>query len=226
MITFGYKSKFSSILRACAAAAIGLVMLINTDATVTVVKIVASFLFAAGVVTFAHGYIKRNTGALPLMSVNAIVDIVMGLLLFLFPHQVADFIPRLIGVALVIFGALQVIVLAGTLSLVGSGRGSMLLSVIALVGGILLVFSPFSLAVMKIIAGVFLLVYGVSEVLSMSRVMKAQEAYEIKFGQQNQNSGSTIDAEQTTYTSSSTSGTKIDTSGISDAKEVEFTKED
>lgn len=225
MITFGYKSKFSSILRACAAAAIGLVMLINTDATVTVVKIVASFLFAAGVVTFAHGYVKRNTGALPLMSVNAVVDIVLGLLLFLFPHQVADFIPRLIGVALVIFGALQVIVLAGTLSLVGSGRGSMILSVVALVGGILLVFSPFSLAVMKVIAGVFLLVYGVSEALSMTRIMKAQEAYEVKFGQQNQGGDSSLDAEQTAYTSS-TSGTKIDTSGISDAKEVEFTKED
>lgn len=224
MVTFGYKSKFSSILRSCAAAAIGLVMLINTDATVTVVKIVASFLFAAGAVTFAHGYVKRSTGALPLMSVNAVVDIVLGILLFLFPNQVADFIPRLIGVALVIFGALQVIVLAGTLSLVGSGRASMILSILALVGGILLVFSPFSLAVMKVIAGVFLLVYGVSEILSMSRVTKAQEAYDIKFGRQGQ-FNTDMEAEDVQYPSSADK-TKLDTSGISDAKEVEFTKED
>jgi len=222
MITFGYKSKFSSILRACAAVAIGLVMLVSTDATVTVVKIVAAFLFAAGIVTFAHGYMKRETGALPLMSVNAVVDIVLGLLLFLMPTQIANFIPRLIGVALVIFGALQVIVLSGTFSLIGSSTLSMILSVAALVGGILLVFSPFSLAIMKVIAGVFLLVYGLSEILSMLRVKKAQEAYDIKFSRENAPETNTYSGE-TASTGSSSS--KLDTSGISDAKEVEFTKE-
>lgn len=48
MITFGYNNKFSSILRSLAAIAIGLVMVCATDATTTVVKIIAAFLFAAG----------------------------------------------------------------------------------------------------------------------------------------------------------------------------------
>ena len=63
MITFGYKSKFSSILRACAAIAIGAVMIISTNATETVVRVIAAFLFAAGLVSLLYGYTNRKSGA-------------------------------------------------------------------------------------------------------------------------------------------------------------------
>ena len=55
MITFGYKNKFSGVMRALAAIAIGLVMVCSTEATTNVVKIIAAFLFAAGLVSFAYG---------------------------------------------------------------------------------------------------------------------------------------------------------------------------
>ena len=185
MITFGYNSKFSSILRSLSAIAIGLVMVISTNATVTVVKIIAAFLFAAGVVSFVYGYLNRRSGAMSLMTVNAVVDIVIGLLLFLFPTTVAGIIVTLIGIAILLFAVLQLVVLSGTLSLVGMGGFSLVLCIIALVGGITLLFNPFSERVMSILAGVFLVVYGISDLLSMFRVTKAKEAYEIKFGQEN-----------------------------------------
>ena len=185
MITFGYNSKFSSILRSLSAIAIGLVMVISTNATVTVVKIIAAFLFAAGVVSFVYGYLNRRSGAMSLMTVNAVVDIVIGLLLFLFPTAVAGIIVTLIGIAILLFAVLQLVVLSGTLSLVGMGGFSLVLCIIALVGGITLLFNPFSERVMSILAGVFLVVYGISDLLSMFRVTKAKEAYEIKFGQEN-----------------------------------------
>ena len=185
MITFGYNSKFSSILRSLSAIAIGLVMVISTNATVTVVKIIAAFLFAAGVVSFVYGYLNRRSGAMSLMTVNAVVDIVIGLLLFLFPTAVAGIIVTLIGIAILLFAVLQLVVLSGTLSLVGMGGFSLVLCIIALVGGITLLFNPFSERVMSILAGVFLVVYGISDLLSMFRVTKAKEAYELKFGQEN-----------------------------------------
>ena len=185
MITFGYNSKFSSILRSLSAIARGLVMVISTNATVTVVKIIAAFLFAAGVVSFVYGYLNRRSGAMSLMTVNAVVDIVIGLLLFLFPTAVAGIIVTLIGIAILLFAVLQLVVLSGTLSLVGMGGFSLVLCIIALVGGITLLFNPFSERVMSILAGVFLVVYGISDLLSMFRVTKAKEAYEIKFGQEN-----------------------------------------
>ena len=185
MITFGYNNKFSSILRSLSAIAIGLVMVISTNATVTVVKIIAAFLFAAGVVSFVYGYLNRRSGAMSLMTVSAVVDIVIGLLLFLFPTAVAGIIVTLIGIAILLFAVLQLVVLSGTLSLVGMGGFSLVLCIIALVGGITLLFNPFSERVMSILAGVFLVVYGISDLLSMFRVTKAKEAYEIKFGQEN-----------------------------------------
>ena len=170
MITFGYNSKFSSILRSLSAIAIGLVMVVSTNATVTVVKIIAAFLFAAGVVSFIYGYVNRKNGAMTLMSVNAAVDIVIGLLLFLFPTAVAGVIVTLIGVAVLIFGIIQLIVLTGTMSLVGMGGFSLILCIFALIGGITLLFNPFSERVMSLLAGILLIVYGVSDLISMFRV--------------------------------------------------------
>ena len=210
MITFGYNSKFSSILRSLSAIAIGLVMVISTNATVTVVKIIAAFLFAAGVVSFVYGYLNRRSGAMSLMTVNAVVDIVIGLLLFLFPTAVAGIIVTLIGIAILLFAVLQLVVLSGTLSLVGMGGFSLVLCIIALVGGITLLFNPFSERVMSILAGVFLVVYGISDLLSMFRVTKAKEAYEIKFGQENretQQDGSDVPE------------------SLADVKDVEYRKE-
>ena len=181
MITFGYNSKFSSILRSLSAVAIGLVMVISTNATVTVVKIIAAFLFAAGVVSFIYGYANRKNGAMTLMSVNAAVDIVIGLLLYLFPTAIAGVIVTLIGVAILIFAIIQLIVLTGTMSLVGMGGFSLILCIFALIGGITLLFNPFSERVMSLLAGIFLIVYGISDLISVFRVQKAREAFEIKF---------------------------------------------
>ena len=181
MITFGYNSKFSSILRSLSAIAIGLVMVVSNNATVTVVRIIAAFLFAAGVVSFIYGFVNRKNGAMALMSVNAAVDIVIGLLLYLFPTAVAGVIVTLIGVAVLIFGIIQLIVLTGTMSLVGMGGFSLILCIFALIGGITLLFNPFSEKVMSLLAGILLIVYGVSDLISMFRVIKAREADEIKF---------------------------------------------
>ncbi len=180
MITFGYNNKVSSILRALCAIAIGLVMVFNADATVKVVQIIAAFLFAAGVVSFGYGYANRKSGAMTLMTVNAVVDIVIGLLLFLFPHWVAGAIVFVIGVVILLLGIIQFFALYAASSLIGGG-GSLIFSLIAIGGGVLLLFNPFSERVMSVLAGVFLIYYGVSELLSMRKVRKAKEEYDIKF---------------------------------------------
>lgn len=54
------QNKFSGVLRALAAIAIGLVMVCSTEATTNVVKIIAAFLFAAGLVSFAYGLAHKK----------------------------------------------------------------------------------------------------------------------------------------------------------------------
>lgn len=195
MITFGYNNKFSSILRSLAAIAIGLVMVCATDATTTVVQIIAAFLFAAGIVSFAYGFANRKSGTFGLMTVNAVVDIVIGLILFLWPGFVAGVIVAIIGIVILAFGVIQILALAGTMSLLGSGGLNILLACLAIAGGIVLIFNPFSERVMSILAGVFLIYYGITDLISMRRVSKAKKEYEIHFTETRVDPDSTIDVD-------------------------------
>lgn len=195
MITFGYNNKFSSILRSLAAIAIGLVMVCATDATTTVVQIIAAFLFAAGIVSFAYGFAHRKSGTFGLMTVNAVVDIVIGLILFLWPPFVAGVIVTIIGIVILAFGVIQILALAGTMSLLGSGGLNILLAFLAVAGGIVLIFNPFSERVMSILAGVFLIYYGITDLISMRRVSKAKKEYEIHFTETRVDPDSTIDSD-------------------------------
>ena len=214
MIVLGYKTKFDSIVRAVAAIGIGLVMVFGNNAPVTVVKIIAGLLVLAGIASLVYGIIKKKeNGMYQLLVVNACLDIVLGILLFINPQWVANFIVYAIGVVLVLFGALQLIVLAGTMSLLGAGFSSLLLSVCAIVGGAFLLFNPFTLSVMSIIAGCFMILYGVSELISTWKVSKAKKEYEIRRGPVP--SGPTAPEPG-----------KIDASGIGDAREVEYERID
>lgn len=195
MITFGYNNKFSSILRSLAAIAIGLVMVCATDATTTVVQIIAAFLFAAGIVSFAYGFANRKSGTFGLMTVNAVVDIVIGLILFLWPGFVAGVIVAIIGIVILVFGVIQILALAGTMSLLGSGGLNILLAFLAIAGGIVLIFNPFSERVMSILAGVFLIYYGITDLISMRRVSKAKKEYDIHFTETRVDPDSTIDVD-------------------------------
>lgn len=181
MIFFGYKTRFSSILRALSAIAIGLVMLLRTDASVVVVKIIAALLVVAGIVSLIHGYTKRKEGALPLMCVNGGVDILLGLILFFWPGAVAGFIVAAIGIVLILFGILQFVVMSGTISLLGAGLIPLLLSGLAVIGGITLLANPWENTVMSRLAGILLIYYGVTELLSTRRMTRAREEYEIRY---------------------------------------------
>ena len=203
MITFGYKTKFSSLVRAAGAIGIGLVLIFGNNAPTLVVKLIAILLVVAGVVSLVYG-VKKNKeqGMYQLLVINACLDIILGLLLYFNPQWIAGIIIYLIGIVLILFGALQLLALSGTLSMLGAGFSSLILSVCAIVGGAFLLFNPLSIKVMSVIAGFFMVLYGVSEIVSTYRIGKARSE------------------------APSTPMNQIDVSGIGDAKEVEYEKVD
>ena len=212
MITLGYKTKFDSVTRAAAAIGIGLVMVFGGNAPTMVVKIIAALLIVAGIVSLIYGLVKsKENGMYRLLLVNAGLDIAIGLLLFFNPQWVAGIIVYAIGIVLILFGALQLLVLSGTMSLLGAGFSSLILSVCAIIGGAFLLFNPFTINVMSVIAGLLLMLYGVSELISTFKVVKAKKEYEIR---------------RTSTPSANGTGEpgKIDTSGIGDAREVDYEK--
>lgn len=207
MITLGYKTKFDSVTRAAAAIGIGLVMAFGGNAPALVVKIIAILLVVAGIASLIYGLVKsKENGVYQLLLINAGLDIALGLLLFFNPQWIAGVIVYAIGIILILFGGLQLIALAGAMSLLGAGFSSLLLSVLAVVGGAFLLFNPFTINVMSIIAGCLLIVYGVAELISAFRMQKAREEFEIRraempSGPNVRETGSTslADAKEVTY---------------------------
>ena len=180
MITFGYTNKFNGPLRALVALAVGIVMVISpSEAMNTVVKIIAVFLLASGLVSLVIGLKERQKGVLPLMLFNAVVDIVLGSVLFLFPSFVAHFIIYMIGFVLLAFGFVQLMGLISARRVVGFGLGVFILPALVTLAGAFMLFNPFADTLMSMIAGIALIVYGASELLSSWKMKKAIDEYEI-----------------------------------------------
>lgn len=182
MITFGYKNKFSGWLRAVVALAIGIVMVVSrTDAMVLAVRIIAAFLLASGIVSLAVGYKNRQNNQLPLMGVNGIVDIVIALLVFIFPNFVAGLIVYLIGFVLIGFGLFQLITLASANKVLKVGVAAFVMPILVLLAGAFLLARPtFIGSAVGVVAGAALIVYGASELLSSWKMKKAIDEYEIR----------------------------------------------
>ena len=168
-------------MRAVIALAIGVMMVVSpADALTTVVKIIAAFMLASGVVSLVVGLKDKEKGSLPLMSFNALVDLLLGLLMFIFPGVIARFMIYLIGFVLLVFGIVQLLALISARRAVGMGFGIFILPIIVTLIGGLILFNPFAESVMTMIAGAALIVYGASELLSSFKMKKAIDEYEIK----------------------------------------------
>lgn len=207
MITFGYKNKINGVMRAVAALGIGIVMVAVPDRAMSlVVQIIAAFFIASGIVSFFYGLVHRKENALGILAFNAVVDVLIGVLLFCYPGIVATIIIYLIGIVLLFFGILQIVALIGASGILGFGFMAFILPVlVTLVGGFLL-FNPFAPGVMSTIAGIALIVYGASELFSSWKMKKAIDEYEIKFSHTGTNAGGQVP--------------------VPDVKDVEFEKVD
>ena len=182
MITFGYKNKFSGFIRAILAIVIGVVMVASrTNALELAVRIIAAFLVATGVVTFFLGVKTKNGGENNLMSVNAVVDVFLGVLLFFFPGFVVNIMIYIIGFALIAFGLFQIISLVSALRVYQVGVWSFVLPALVVIAGGFLVARPsFVGEAIGVVAGAALIVYGASELFSTWKMRKAIDEYEIR----------------------------------------------
>jgi len=191
MITFGYKNKFNGPIRALTAIAIGVVMVVSkTNALELAVRIIAAFLLASGLVSLFIGYRNRQNGTMGLMGFNGGVDILLGVLLFIFPGFVAGLMIYIIGFALLGFGIFQLAALVSANRVMKMGVGSFVLPVLVFMAGAFLILRPsFIGEAIGIIAGAALIVYGASELLSSWKMKKAIDEYEIRFPEEKPSAG-------------------------------------
>lgn len=196
MITFGYSNKMTGPVRALIAIAAGVLMIVyNEQAMNLVVKIIAAFLLASGFVSLAVGLKKKNDSTSKLMNFNAVVDILIAAFLFLFNGFVANLIIYLIGFVLLGFGIFQLVALISANKVAKVGLWSFVFPVLVIGSGAFLLFNPeFTKASISMVAGIALLIYGVSELLSSWKMKKAIDEYEISRMPQDQPSQQTQDS--------------------------------
>ena len=163
-------------MRALIALAVGIMMVVfPASALALVVKIIAAFIFASAVVSLIVGFRDKARGTFPLMSFNAVINLLIGFLMFTHPEAIAKFMIYLIGFVLFVFGIVQLIAIVSARRVVTLGTGAFVLpAAVTLIGGFLL-FNPFAESVMIIIAGSALILYGVSEFISSFRMKKVRE---------------------------------------------------
>ena len=181
MITFGYNNKFSGLLRAIVAIAIGIVMVVcKTDAMVLIVRVISAFIFASGLVSLIIGYKNKKDGNMPLMGVNGVFDLVIAGLAFAFAPVAAGLVVYLIGFVLIGFGLFQLITLGSASRVMRMGVFAFVMPVLVLLAGVFLLVRPSFLGTaVGAVAGVALIIYGVSELVSSFKMKKAIDEYEI-----------------------------------------------
>ena len=91
----------------------------------------------------------------------------------------ARFIIYLIGFALFVFGIMQLVSLFSARRVIAVGTFAFVLPAIVTMVGFFMLFNPFAESVMSTMAGVALIVYGASELLSSWKMKKAIDEYEI-----------------------------------------------
>lgn len=181
MFTFGYTNRFTGPFRALIALAAGVVMIVYKEQAMDlVVKIIAAFLLASGFVSLAVGLRKKNDSSSKLMTFNAVVDVLIAALLFLFSGAVADLIIYLIGFVVLGFGIFQLIALISANRVSKVGIFALVMPVLVIGAGAFLLFNPeFIKSSVSLVAGIALLIYGASELLSSWKMKKAIDEYEI-----------------------------------------------
>ena len=181
MITFGYNTRFSAPLRALLFIVVGALMVwAKADAMELVVKIMAAFMLAAGLVSLVVAFKRKSEGMMPLASFNAVTNIIIAVLLFVFAGFVAKFISYLLGIVLIFFGIFQVSVLFSVRRNVHVGLGAYVLPVLVLLAGLFIFFYPTFLGQsIGLIAGIALILYGISELFAAFKVKSAKDTDDI-----------------------------------------------
>ena len=181
MIGFGYKSRFSAPLRALLFVALGVLMIVaKADAMQMVVKIVAAFILAAGIVSVFVGFRQRKDGTMPLSFFNAVTNVVIAVLLFTFSEFVAGFVSYLLGFVLFGFGLFQIFALLSVRTKVKFSIAAYLTPLAVAAIGTLIFLSPKFLGQsLGLIAGIALIIYGISDLISAFKVRSAIEPEDI-----------------------------------------------
>ena len=180
MFTFGYKTTFSCVFRAVLSIAVGLALIMMQNAPAALVQIIAAVLGIGALAGIIAGLVKGKSLWASLTGGG--VTLLVAVLLFIYADKVAIGIFYIIAFALVFIGIMQLSAYSSILSFQGFGLFSILLSGLIVAGGIVMLVILFNnaegiLRLLSIIAGSFLVVYGLLDLINAHKIRKTITDY-------------------------------------------------
>lgn len=177
MITFGYKTPWSGIIRSVASLGLGILAVAYPGNVIPLlVQIFAAVLFVYGCGMMIYAFTHRQDRSFSLWLSNSIIEIVVAVLVFIFAGFIANIAVKLIGLLLLLSGIYHVIALISAERASRFGFWFFILPVVEAIGGGMLMFaSQLFTSGVGIIVGVALIVSGLSELLSSATVYRIQK---------------------------------------------------
>lgn len=159
----------SSILSSIALIAFGILLIVQSEATiVTISYIIGAILIAIGVIAALQFFRKKGIEKNDLDIIYGVVCVILGIIVIKNPEAIAGIIPFVIGFIIIVNSATK---LQYGIELKKEKNSlwisTILLSIIMAVCGIVLIFNPFQGAVLLTrIVGIFIVVYAILDIIS------------------------------------------------------------
>ncbi|HOO85303.1 MAG TPA: DUF308 domain-containing protein [Prolixibacteraceae bacterium] len=168
------------LLRGSLAIAIGLVILLVPDMSmVLVMRILGALLLADGVIALLINYFKKKKEPQTFYNIvpKGTLSFIMAIILLAFPTLLVNVFVFVVGLILFMAGLTQLLGILNGSRTLGFSLTTLIISIIALLAGIVLLLKPFESAqTILMFFGAIIAVYGVGEVIRSFRVRKFQKA--------------------------------------------------
>lgn len=189
MITLGYKTPWSGLIRSVASLGLGVLAVAWPGNVIPLlVKIFAVVLGVYGCGMLVYAFAHKGDKSFGLWLSNSIIEIVVAVLVYIFAGFIANIAVKLIGVLLLASGLYQIIALVSAERASRFGLWFFLLPVVeAIAGGTLMFASQLFTSGVGIIVGVALIVSGISELFSSLKVYKIQKQFQSDSATEDQN---------------------------------------
>jgi uncharacterized membrane protein HdeD (DUF308 family) len=164
----------SSLLTSTILIILGILLLFASEATITIVVYVIGALVIAIGATGLIRFFTNNIYKSSLDLAYGIVSIVLGVIIIKNPNAVASIFPIILGIAIIISSATK---MQYAFQLKDNKndlwKKTMVISILSTICGIVLLFNPFKSAVaLTMIVGIFIIVYGVLDIISTIMIKK------------------------------------------------------
>ncbi|MFR1517218.1 MAG: HdeD family acid-resistance protein [Clostridia bacterium] len=178
MSDFLKRIKWSTLISAVLTMVIGIFLLARPDAAVATISVIVGWiLLISGIFSVILFFAGRTIGFAYLNIILGVIGIVLGLWIVIDPDFIADFIMVLLGILLLVHGAVDLQSSFELKKLGGSRWGlDMIFAFLTMALGVMVIILHFNAAkLIMILCGISLILDSVTDFIIVARLARAQK---------------------------------------------------